>query len=57
VAESVDRLDWELRLFVVSLDQSTTQVHLASGRKAWLATRRRAASLTRQEDVEGEEVL
>ena len=30
---------------------------LASGRQAWLATRRRAAPDTRQEDVEGVEVL
>jgi len=52
-----DRLEWELRLIVADLDQSATLVQLASGRQAWLATRRRAASLTRQEDVEGVEVL
>jgi hypothetical protein len=42
-----------LRLATKRLDQSTTQVHLALGRQAWLATRRRAAPDTRQEDVEG----
>jgi hypothetical protein len=52
-----DRLEWELRLFVADLDQNATLVDLASGRQAWLATRRRAAPHTRQEDVEGEEVL
>jgi hypothetical protein len=57
VAEAVDRLERELRLFFASLDQSATQVDLALDRQAWLATRRRAAPDTRQEDVEGEEVL
>jgi hypothetical protein len=57
VADGVDRFKLELRLFVADLDQSATLVHLASGRQAWLATRRRAAPDTRQEDVEGEEVL
>jgi hypothetical protein len=50
-------LEWELRLFVADLDQSATLVHLVSGRQVWLATRRRVAPDTRQEDVEGEEVL
>jgi hypothetical protein len=57
VADGVDRFKLELRLFVADLDQNATLVHLASGRQAWLATRRRAAPYTRQEDVEGEEVL
>jgi hypothetical protein len=52
-----DRFEWELRLFVADLDQNATLVHLVSGRQVWLATRRRAAPDTRQEDVEGEEVL
>jgi hypothetical protein len=57
VADGVDRFEWELRLFVADLDQNATLVHLVSGRQVWLATRRRAAPDTRQEDVEGEEVL
>jgi len=50
-------LDSELRFWDASLDHGWTRVHLAPGPQTWLATRRRAAPDTRQEDVEGVEVL